>query len=60
MDAPTTEVGYTSATTRKGDHESLYGHVVAMGGIHTIQRKVQGKISYFISEGVKFKQKPRT
>jgi hypothetical protein len=29
MGAPNSEAGYTSATTRRGDHESLYGTVVA-------------------------------
>jgi hypothetical protein len=28
----TSEVGYTSATTWRGDHEVLKGHVVALGG----------------------------
>ena len=27
---PTSEVGYTSATARRGDHESSYEHVVAL------------------------------
>ena len=31
MGVPTSEVGYTSATTRRGDHESSYEHVVALG-----------------------------
>jgi hypothetical protein len=31
MGVPTSEVGYTSATTGRGDHEVLKGHVVAMG-----------------------------
>ena len=30
MGAPTLEVGYTSATGRRGDHESSYEHVVAL------------------------------
>jgi hypothetical protein len=30
MGAPTSEVGYTSATTRRGGPRSLYGHVVAL------------------------------
>jgi len=29
MDVPTSEVGYTSATARRGDHESSYENVVA-------------------------------
>jgi uncharacterized protein YehS (DUF1456 family) len=31
MGAPTSDVGYTSATTRRGDHEVYKGHVVAFG-----------------------------
>jgi hypothetical protein len=30
MGVPTSEVGYTSATTRRGDHEVHNGHVVAL------------------------------
>jgi hypothetical protein len=30
MGVPTSEVGYTSATTRRGDHEVHKGHVVAL------------------------------
>jgi hypothetical protein len=30
MGVPTSEVGYTSATTRRGDHEVYKGHVVAL------------------------------
>jgi hypothetical protein len=32
MGVPTSEVGYTSATTGRGDHEVHTGHVVALGG----------------------------
>jgi hypothetical protein len=31
MGVPTLEVGYTSATTGRGDHEVHKGHVVAFG-----------------------------
>jgi hypothetical protein len=31
MGIPTSEVGYTSATTGRGDHEVHKGHVVALG-----------------------------
>jgi len=31
MGVPTSEVGYTSATARRGDHEISYEHVVALG-----------------------------
>jgi hypothetical protein len=30
MGVPTSEVGYISATTRRGDHEVHKGHVVAL------------------------------
>ena len=30
MGVPTSEVSYTSATARRGDHESSYEHVVAL------------------------------
>jgi hypothetical protein len=31
MGVPTSEVGYTSATTGRGDHEAYKGRVVALG-----------------------------
>jgi hypothetical protein len=31
MGVPTSEVGYTSATTGSGDHEVHKGHVVVLG-----------------------------
>jgi hypothetical protein len=31
MGVPTSEVGYTSATAGRGDHEVHKGHVVKMG-----------------------------
>jgi hypothetical protein len=31
MGVPTLEVGYTSVTTERGDHEVHKGHVVALG-----------------------------
>jgi hypothetical protein len=30
MDVPTSDVGYTSVTTGRGDHEVHKGHVVAL------------------------------
>jgi len=30
MGVPISQVGYTSATARRGDHESSYEHVVAL------------------------------
>jgi hypothetical protein len=38
MGVPTSEVGYTSATTRRGDHEVHKGHVVAL---EEIKKKVR-------------------
>jgi hypothetical protein len=32
MGVPTSEVGYTSVTTGRGDHEVHKGHVVVLGG----------------------------
>ena len=32
MGVPASEVGYTSATARRGDHKISYEHVVALGG----------------------------
>jgi hypothetical protein len=32
MGVPTSEVGYTSATNGRGDHEVLNGHVGGIGG----------------------------
>jgi hypothetical protein len=32
MGVPTSDVGYTSATTGRGDHEVHKGHVVSFGG----------------------------
>jgi hypothetical protein len=37
MGVLTLEVGYTSATTGRGDHEVHKGHVVALGGGKFIQ-----------------------
>jgi hypothetical protein len=31
MGVPTSDVGYSSATTGRGDHEVHNGHVVALG-----------------------------
>ena len=43
MGVPTSEVGYTSATARRGDHESSYEHVVALGGKKKIILVIIGK-----------------
>jgi hypothetical protein len=40
MGVPTSEVGYTSATTGKGDEEVHKGHVVALGKNYFIIAKI--------------------
>jgi hypothetical protein len=45
MGVPTLEVGYTSATTGRGDHEVYKGHVVALGG-----KKLQSEVETAIKE----------
>jgi hypothetical protein len=39
MGVPTSEVGHTSATTGRGDHEVHKGHVVALQKIKTNKNK---------------------
>jgi hypothetical protein len=51
MGVPAFEVGYTSATTGKGDHEVHQGHVVAkklkeIKGISTVLSSYQVKLLY--------------
>jgi hypothetical protein len=41
MGVPTSEVGYTSATTGRGDHEVHKGHVVALE--KNLKSKGEGK-----------------
>jgi hypothetical protein len=36
MDVPTSEFGYTSATTRRGDHDVYKGYVVKLEGEKTL------------------------
>jgi hypothetical protein len=45
MGVPTSEVGYTSATTGRGDHEVHKGHVVALGGepVKVAQKKTDSE-----------------
>jgi hypothetical protein len=40
MGVPTSEVGYASATTERGDHEVHKGHVVTLAQKHWSSRKV--------------------
>jgi hypothetical protein len=41
MGVPASEVGYTSATTGRGDHEVHKGHVVAL------EKKIKENKNYF-------------
>jgi hypothetical protein len=41
MGVPNSEVGYTSATTGRGDHEAHKGHVVALGEKHLRTKGVE-------------------
>jgi hypothetical protein len=45
MGVLTSEVGYTSATTGRGDHEVHKGHVVALAQNIVIQRIIQRYIN---------------
>jgi hypothetical protein len=40
MGVPTSEVGYTSATTGRGDHQVHIGHVMALGKKHKHTHKL--------------------
>jgi hypothetical protein len=42
MGVPTSEVGYTSATTGRGDHKVHHGHVVALDLKKVFQTKITG------------------
>jgi len=45
MGVPTSEVGYTSATARRGDHEISYEHVVALGErFHRVKHTVHCRL----------------
>jgi hypothetical protein len=43
MDVPHSEVGYTSATTERGDHGVYKGHVVALARKKSIAPSVDGR-----------------
>jgi hypothetical protein len=43
MDVLTSEVGYTLATTGRGDHEVHKGHVVALGGLESSEEPAFSK-----------------
>jgi hypothetical protein len=49
MGVPSSEVGYNSATTGKGDHEVQKGHVVALGKTFASLKKKPLKIFEVIS-----------
>ena len=44
MGVPTSEVGYNSATARRGDHENSYEHVVALG-VREREREGGGEVT---------------
>jgi hypothetical protein len=48
MGVPTLEVGYTSATTGRGDHEVLKGHVVALE--EKERKKIHLYSNYFVCQ----------
>jgi hypothetical protein len=48
---PTYEVGYTSATTGRGDHEVRKGHVVALEKIYIYSPEDYGKVTTCIARG---------
>jgi co-chaperonin GroES (HSP10) len=48
MGVPTSVVGYTSATTRRGDHEGHEGHVVAVGKERKKEKKTQIGPEYYV------------
>jgi hypothetical protein len=50
MGVPTSDVGYTSATTGKGDHEVHKGHVVALA------HKKCSNVNYTEQKSLIFKQ----
>ena len=52
MGVPTSEVGYTSATARRGDHESSYEHVVALE-----KEKIKKYMSFISLKGRMIKHK---
>jgi hypothetical protein len=48
MGVPTLEVGYTSTTTERGDHEVHKGHVVALGEGGGTLLKLEKIVGYLI------------
>jgi hypothetical protein len=50
MGVPTSEVIYTLATTRRGDHEVHNGHVVALEKKFLLQHKMFVKICYITTD----------
>jgi hypothetical protein len=53
MGVPTSEVGYASATTRRGDHKVYKGHVVVLGG-----REIFCRLTSLHPDGVKVNWSP--
>jgi hypothetical protein len=50
MGVPTTEVGFTSTTTGRGDHEFLKVHVVALGGGTYLNNAMISKLELRLAE----------
>jgi hypothetical protein len=48
MGVPTSEVGYTSATAGRGDHEVYKGHVVALGKKNKVTYVSINKLTYLL------------
>jgi hypothetical protein len=56
MGVPSSAVGYTSATTGRGDHEVHQGHAVAVRG-----KKLRGfKIDSVVTETINYEYNPLT
>jgi hypothetical protein len=49
MGVPTSEVGYTSAITGRGDHEVHKGHVVVFGGVKCETQPFNVTFKYLLS-----------
>jgi hypothetical protein len=54
MGALTSEVGYTSAITKKGGPQSLYGHVVALDKTNPQHSKSHSYLMYWKELGENF------
>jgi hypothetical protein len=48
MGGPTSEVGYTSATNRRGGPRNLEGHVVALGKKKKKKKKEEKEVNWYV------------